>query len=231
MLHQSVGKETFGALVDYRKRLGCFLCVFASTAAQSSDVYSSADAEGRILWATQALDASYQKVTGLSVRDTQKPSLPPKHSIPFIRSAEMLKRRQTWQPTVEQAAKRHGVNAQPVMALIEVESAFHPNALSPKGARRLMQLMPATATRYGMRDVRELFKPERNLDMGVRHLKDLLTMHDGHVALVMASYNAGSAAVFKQGRRIPRYQETMIYVPAVMAASAASATTFSTAIP
>ena len=80
-----------------------------------------------------------------------------------------------------------------------------------------MQLLPATAKRYGMKNEQELHVPSKNIDMGVRHLKDLLNLHNGQVVLAIASYNAGQGAVSKHGQRIPSYRETMLYVPAVMA--------------
>lgn len=86
-----------------------------------------------------------------------------------------------------------------------------------------MQLMPATAKRYGMKNVQELHAPAKNIDMGVRHLKELLNLHNGQVSLAIASYNAGQGAVSKYGQRIPQYRETMIYVPAVLAYMARSA--------
>ena len=71
-----------------------------------------------------------------------------------------------------------------------------------------------------MTQVSELHDPARNIDMGVRHLKDLLNQNSGQWALVMASYNAGQHAVTKYGQRIPNYNETMLYVPAVLAKAA-----------
>lgn len=107
-----------------------------------------------------------------------------------------------------------------VFALIQVESRFNTYAVSPKGARGLMQLMPATAKRYGITTIRELHNPARNLDAGIRYLKELLKMHEGNWALAIASYNAGEYAVARHGARIPRFQETMLYVPAVFAEAA-----------
>ena len=85
-----------------------------------------------------------------------------------------------------------------------------------------MQLMPTTAKRYGMKNEQELHVPSKNIDIGVRHLKDLLELHRGQVPLAIASYNAGQGAVAKHGQRIPQYRETMIYVPAVLAYMARS---------
>ncbi len=80
-----------------------------------------------------------------------------------------------------------------------------------------MQLMPATAARYGVTDAGDA---AQNIDAGVRHLRDLLNAHQGNVALALAAYNAGQGAVAKHRGRIPPYPETMLYVPAVLAAAA-----------
>jgi soluble lytic murein transglycosylase-like protein len=84
-----------------------------------------------------------------------------------------------------------------------------------------MQLMPATGERYGLTGSHSWRDPERNIDAGVRHLKDLLSQHQGNVALALAAYNAGAGAVSRHHARIPPYRETMLYVPAVLAKSAA----------
>ena len=107
-------------------------------------------------------------------------------------------------------AARHGVDARIVHALIQVESAYHSRAVSPKGARGLMQIMPSTGRQYGALD---LFDPKVNLDAGVRHLKSLLTRFDLPIAL--AAYNAGEGAVSRFGG-IPPFKETQKYVSRIL---------------
>jgi soluble lytic murein transglycosylase-like protein len=114
----------------------------------------------------------------------------------------------------------HDVGVSLVRAVVAVESAGRPIAVSPKGARGLMQLMPSTAIALGLRTRQDLHDPRRNLDAGIRHLKQLLASHQGNVALALAAYNAGSGAVARHGHRIPPYRETMLYVPAVLARAA-----------
>ncbi|MBV9343302.1 MAG: lytic transglycosylase domain-containing protein [Acidobacteria bacterium] len=109
---------------------------------------------------------------------------------------------------IDQAAVRQDVDRNLVRALVRVESNFNPNAVSPKGAMGLMQLMPETARRL---NVTNPFNPEENVDAGVRHLKKLLESFGGDVRLSLAAYNAGSAAVARN-RGIPRYAETRNYV-------------------
>jgi hypothetical protein len=111
---------------------------------------------------------------------------------------------------VTETAARHGVDARVVNALIQVESAYHSRALSPKGARGLMQLMPATGRQYGALD---LFDPKVNLDAGIQHLKKLLTRYD--LPMALAAYNAGEAAV-NRFRGIPPFRETQDYVTRIL---------------
>jgi soluble lytic murein transglycosylase-like protein len=109
---------------------------------------------------------------------------------------------------IEQAASKHGVDANLVRALVQVESNFNPNAVSNKGAMGLMQLMPRTAS--GLR-LSNPFDPQQNVDAGVRHLKQLLNNFGGDVRLSLAAYNAGEGAV-KRNRGVPHYAETQNYV-------------------
>jgi hypothetical protein len=109
-------------------------------------------------------------------------------------------------------ALRHGLDPDLVLAVVGVESGFRPEAVSPKGAQGLMQLMPETATALGVQDA---FDPAANLDAGVRHLGSLLTLYGGDVARALAAYNAGEGAVARHGG-IPPYRETRAYVRRVL---------------
>jgi soluble lytic murein transglycosylase-like protein len=111
---------------------------------------------------------------------------------------------------IETAAEAHGVDPRLIRAVIQVESAFHADARSPKGAMGLMQLMPATARQYQVDDP---FDPKANIDAGIRHLRSLLDRFE--VSLALAAYNAGEAAVLKFGG-IPPYRETRAYVSRVL---------------
>lgn len=114
---------------------------------------------------------------------------------------------------IETASKKHGVDSALVHAVITAESGYNPNAVSRAGARGLMQLMPETAERYGVRNIHD---PVENINGGVRYLRDLMTMFNGNIELAVAAYNAGENAVIRYGHRIPPYAETASYVPKVL---------------
>ncbi|HEX8502968.1 MAG TPA: lytic transglycosylase domain-containing protein [Pyrinomonadaceae bacterium] len=107
------------------------------------------------------------------------------------------------------SSKRHGVDPLLIYSIMHRESSFKRFALSNKGARGLMQLMPGTAARLG---VRNIFDPQQNIEGGVKYMRILLNMFDGDVRLALAGYNAGEGAVLKYGRSVPPYRETQEYV-------------------
>jgi soluble lytic murein transglycosylase-like protein len=115
---------------------------------------------------------------------------------------------------IEAAARLHGVSAAFLLAVIAVESAGHVNALSPKGAQGLMQLMPGTARRFGVSDA---WSPGQNLAGGAAYLDFLLDLFGGDAVLALAGYNAGENAVIRADG-VPDYAETRDYVPKVLSA-------------
>ena len=118
-----------------------------------------------------------------------------------------------YDPYIEMVSRENGVDPSLVKAVALVESGFNPHAISSKGAKGLMQLMPQTAAQYG---VTNLHDPYQNLNAGTRHLRDLLDRYDGDVTLALAAYNAGSGAVTRYGG-VPAYAETREYVKKVQA--------------
>lgn len=114
---------------------------------------------------------------------------------------------------VAQVAGQYGLEAALLHAVISVESGYNAKAVSKRGAAGLMQLMPATAKRFGVADV---FDPADNVRAGAQYLTELLKLFDNDLRLALAAYNAGEAAVIKYGRRIPPYRETVAYVPKVV---------------
>ncbi len=115
-------------------------------------------------------------------------------------------------PSINAAASAHGVDAELIKCVITVESGFNPKALSPKGARGLMQLMPSVASEYNVRDS---FNPDDNIHGGTKLLKHLLKKYRGDLRIALAAYNAGEDAVRKYSG-IPPYQETMEYVEKIL---------------
>jgi soluble lytic murein transglycosylase-like protein len=109
-----------------------------------------------------------------------------------------------------EAARRHKINPQVVAALIRQESSGNPRAVSHKGARGLMQLMPATAMRFGVRK-EKLHDPKENIEAGIRYLSWLVDQFPNDLSKVLAAYNAGEGAVWRYGG-IPPYRETRNYV-------------------
>ena len=107
------------------------------------------------------------------------------------------------------SGKNHGVDPLLIYSIMHQESSFKSHAVSPKGARGLMQLMPATAMRYG---VANIFDPKQNIEGGARYLRFLLDHFDNDIDLVLAGYNAGEGAVEKYGWQVPPYSETREYV-------------------
>ncbi|WP_342052473.1 transglycosylase SLT domain-containing protein [Cupriavidus sp. OTU4054] len=138
------------------------------------------------------------------------PGLASMFPAPAPRTGDLLR---TVLPFVTQAASDNRLDPALLLAVIHAESGFNPAALSPKGAVGLMQLMPATAGRYGEPDPRD---PARNVRAGAAHLRYLIGRY-GDLPLALAAYNAGEGAVERHGLQIPPYAETQQYVPRVMA--------------
>jgi hypothetical protein len=123
---------------------------------------------------------------------------------------------------IHDVARRHRVNPELVTAMVRWESSFDPYATSPRGAQGLMQLMPATAERYGVTGDRKtplakkLTDPRTNIKTGVRYLRYLIDLFPGRLDLALAAYNAGEGAVQRAGNKVPKYRETQNYVKTVM---------------
>ncbi len=120
--------------------------------------------------------------------------------------------RHRFDPLIREVARRHRLDPALIKAVVHVESSFNPRAVSRKGALGLMQLMPETARRYGVRDP---FDPRQNLAAGARHLRELLETYRHNKRLALAAYNAGARAV-ERYRGIPPFPETRNYVYRVL---------------
>jgi soluble lytic murein transglycosylase-like protein len=123
---------------------------------------------------------------------------------------------------LREASAKHGIDYELLQALIATESGFNTQAVSPKGAVGLMQLIPPTADRYGVRAdknatvQKKLTDPKTNIRAGSSYLSDLIAMFPGQLELAIAAYNAGEGAVQRAGNKIPNYPETQNYVKTVM---------------
>lgn len=191
----------------HRTLAGFLLAVpVAMTAAPvHADVYAYVDERGVEHFTNTPDDTRFQRLS----------SLMEEYGAKNRAGAEALKGNvAVYAPHIEQAASEAGVDAALVHAVITAESGYNPTAVSRAGAQGLMQLMPATAARYAVRDA---FDPRQNISGGTRYLRDLLQMFDNNVELAVAAYNAGENAVERHGRRIPPYRETQAYVPKVLA--------------
>lgn len=119
----------------------------------------------------------------------------------------------TYDRQIRRISRKHRVDPYLVKAIIKAESDFNPNAVSSKNAQGIMQLMPETASEYG---VRNPFDPVQNMDGGVRLLRSLLDFFYGNKRLALAAYNAGKGSVIKHGYKVPPYDETLNYVERVL---------------
>jgi soluble lytic murein transglycosylase-like protein len=128
-------------------------------------------------------------------------------------SAARVQRRQEFAPLIDAAASKYSLDPALLHAVIRAESGYNPGAVSNKGAAGLMQLMPATASRFGVRD---RFDPQDNIEGGARYLSELLDMFPSDLKLVVAAYNSGENRVRRSGNQVPPIAETQNYVEKVL---------------
>lgn len=162
-----------------------------------AQIFSWRDAQGHLVLSDRAVgtvEHTYAVPRAESVRTTR---------------VSAASRNQDYDDLIIEHAEKNDVRTDLVRAVVQVESAFNPYARSPKGALGLMQLMPATIQRFG---VRNPFDPADNVRAGVAYLRQLLDRYDNDEQLALAAYNAGPGAVDKHGQRIPPYRETRDYV-------------------
>ncbi|MBI4461218.1 MAG: lytic transglycosylase domain-containing protein [Acidobacteria bacterium] len=154
------------------------------------------DSDGRVVFTNE--EASYYSASQGSVRASSADSSRQPSPTSTSRIHDLI----------EGVAELHRVDPALIRAVVQVESNFNPFAVSPKGAMGLMQLIPTTARRFGVRNV---FDPRANLDGGVRYMKYLMELFGGDLRLALAAYNAGENAVSRIGR-IPSFPETRNYL-------------------
>ena len=148
--------------------------------------------------------------------NSRRISRPPKPLIPAVAPINInaiRSEKSRYDSLVDQVARGYQLDSNLLHAVISVESRYNPNALSPAGAVGLMQLMPATAKRYGVDDALD---PEQNLHGGARYLRDLLSMFGSDIRLALAAYHAGENAVTRHQNNIPPFQSTIEFVARVL---------------
>jgi Transglycosylase SLT domain/Domain of unknown function (DUF4124) len=175
----------------------CAVWVLADAAPAIGQIYAWRDDHGRMVLSDRPVEAArtYSVPSAASEIRTTRPSSGSKAT--------------AYDDLIRQYADEHGLSHDLVRAIIQIESGFNPRAVSPKGAMGLMQLMPATASEYG---VHNPFDPGENIRGGVAYFRRLLDRYNQKVELALAAYNAGPTAVDRHGQRIPPYRETQAYV-------------------
>jgi soluble lytic murein transglycosylase-like protein len=170
---------------------------------------------GAFATSAQADSFYYQTEEDGSIRLTNAPDDKDYHAFMSTRSGYDSGGAPTgrYSEQIRSASGRFGLDPSLVEAVIATESNFNPWAVSPKGARGLMQLMPSTAQRFGVKNVHD---PSQNIQGGVQYLRHLLDLFGGDLVLALAAYNAGEGVVQNLGR-VPNYQETRQYVDRVLA--------------
>lgn len=177
------------------------LAGFLAINTASADIYKYVAPDGGVYYTDEPAHSQFK----LIIR-----SRPKNYSKAYKRYKQNKKK---YAPIIKVIAQKHNFDEHLIHAIIRAESAYDPLALSSAGAVGMMQLMPATAKRYGVIDRRD---PTQNIDAGVRYMKDLLGMFNSDLKLAVAAYNAGENAVFKYKKTIPPYPETRKYVQRVL---------------
>lgn len=176
------------------------LALGLAAGAASADVYKYRDAYGRIHLTDQRMTGNVVllKVFRMGGGSSDDGG-----------AAMLQQRRSTYAPLISRIAREQRLHPELLHAVVRVESAYDPRAVSSKGAVGLMQLMPATAARFGVKDRED---PQQSLSGGAQYLRELLGLFDNDVSLALAAYNAGENAVIRNGNSIPPYPETRDYV-------------------
>lgn len=204
--------------------------------ARAADIYGYIDEKGGAHFASEKIDERYQLFfRGGQSFDTANGVAPllrgrkgtvdgqvPRASQALVALVEASPGYKVAKSALRDASRKHDIDYELLQALIATESGFDAQAVSPKGALGLMQVMPATAQRYGVAaDKRatietKLLDPRTNIATGSRYLRDLIAMFPGRIELALAAYNAGEGAVQRAGNKIPNYRETQNYVTTVL---------------
>ena len=192
-------------------RIGLAVLLVGLSAPAHAQIFSWTDANGHVV---------LSNVRGTAKTQLTSYAVPKATGIRVTRAAA-AERARAYDTLITEHSKTHGVRADLVRAVMQVESGFNPLARSPKGAMGLMQLMPSTAKQFG---VRNAFNPAENVRAGVAYLRELLDRYSNNEELALAAYNAGPGAVDKHGQNVPPYRETQSYVANITRISAPTVT-------
>lgn len=206
-----------------------------------ADIWGYVDAKGVAHFSTEKLDERYELFfkggESFSIEKSDRSSLTPLPKSPIETSQPAVSAQaptkllaffdvspnyKAVKHLLKDAAQTHGIDYELIQALIATESGFDTHAVSPKGAVGLMQLMPPTAERFGVKAdkktpiEKKLTDPKTNISAGTAYLRHLISLFPGQLDLALAAYNAGEGAVQRAGNKIPNYPETKNYVKTVM---------------
>jgi soluble lytic murein transglycosylase-like protein len=216
------------------KKLAALLAAFGLLLALSSparaEVWGYVDDKGIAHFAAEKLDERYELFfrggesfdTADGIRTPRPVAVPSAAASKLIAYFEISPGYRQVAHHLRAASKANGIDFELLKAVIATESGFDAAAVSPKGAIGLMQVMPATAQRYGVSADRKLsvekklHDPAVNVKAGAKYLRYLMDMFEGNIELALAAYNAGEGAVLKAGKRVPNFPETRNYVKTVM---------------
>jgi soluble lytic murein transglycosylase-like protein len=180
-------------------RIGFAVTLVALSVPASAQIYTFKDASGSLV---------LSNIRPASTANLPSFTVPKAQGIRATRPA-VAERARVYDALIIEHSRTQGVRADLVRAVMQVESGFNPFARSPKGAMGLMQLMPATAKQYG---VKNAFNAVENVRAGIAYLRQLLDRYGNNEELALAAYNAGPGAVDKHGQSVPPYRETQSYV-------------------
>lgn len=228
-------RPAWGGAVRWRALLSFLLVILAAAlhaAPARADVWGYVNAQGTAHFSSTQLDDRYELFfrgaesfnagntahTGNTVTGSGLLGKPPK----LLAFFDISPNYKAVRHLLREASLAHGIDYELLQALIATESGFDTHAVSPKGAVGLMQLIPPTAERYGVRAdqtsaiEKKLTDPRINIRAGSRYLSYLINLFPGQLELALAAYNAGEGAVQRAGNKIPNYPETKNYVKTVM---------------
>ena len=216
----------------------CMLAVVLACSPAFADVWGYVDGQGVAHFSTEKLDERYQLFfksgesfaagvgTDAAPVPTARGNLPAtgggRSQTKLLAFFDASPGYKAVKHLIKDASVQHGIDYELLQALIAAESGFDTHAVSPKGAVGLMQLMPPTAERYGVKAdkktplAQKLTDPKTNIRAGSTYLRDLIKLFPGQLELAVAAYNAGEGAVQRAGNKVPNYPETKNYVKTVM---------------